>query len=189
MTVGDGNSTVDTGAGNDTVTVGNGDNTIDTGEGNDTIALGTGANEVTAGAGADTYTLSGDEVGNEFHGSISDLIADTFSFDQSGFGGVAAFSYFEGDASDDIDVDANMIVLTNEYANVAAVATAVDGDATVTVTDGFVIYFDSTDHYAKLIYSDNLAGNGTEVVIATLTDVTSVSDLADFASSDFSFTP
>jgi len=56
---GDGNNTLTTSAGNDTVVVNDGDNVISTGAGNDTIILGTGNNTVDGGSGFDVVRVTG----------------------------------------------------------------------------------------------------------------------------------
>lgn len=178
---GEGGINITTGTGNDKVTVISvtaGDNSvIITGAGNDTIIGGADADSITGGAGADTLTGNGGidtfVIAADGGDSITDFVSATDLLNFAAYTGGIAKSYGAySNASTDITVDNNVIVYTTSGVSITAAAAAIAADVTVTGTKGLIVISDAANTY---IYgTDNLANDGTETLLLTLTGVTSV---------------
>jgi hypothetical protein len=180
-TAGEGGINITTGTGNDKITVTNataGDNSvINTGAGNDTIIGGADADSITGGAGADTLTGNGGidtfVIAADGGDTITDFVSatDLLNFAAYTNGIVKSYGAYST-TSTDISVDNNVIVYTTSGITIAAAAAAIAADATVTGTKGLIVISDAANTY---IYgTDNLANDGTETLLLTLTGVTSV---------------
>ena len=87
------------------------------------------------------------------------------------------------DTGADITTAANVIVSLDEGNDtIAQLATTIAADTTVTATNGFIVFGDGTN--AFVYHSTDLAGNGTETLIATLNGI---ADCSDFVTADFIF--
>ena len=122
ITVGDNNSSIKTGSGNDTITSGDGQNTIDGGAGNDTITSGStythsiirggagddiisGGGTIEGGAGADTLTGNGSSTlsyENSSAGITIDLANGTGSGGDANGDTFTGFNSFIGSAHGDV---------------------------------------------------------------------------------------
>ncbi|RLA71419.1 MAG: hypothetical protein DRG30_08535, partial [Epsilonproteobacteria bacterium] len=114
---------------------------------------------------------------------------DTFAFDDSAMGNLGNLN-FKTSATDftaaGIAVNGNILVATGPlaiYADANAAATEIAANANITATNGYFIY-NNTDGNNYLVHSTNLAGNGTESVLAQVNIIVG-STLADFDSTDF----
>jgi hypothetical protein len=140
-------------------------NTLTGGEGDDTL---------TGGAGADIFVIDGSDTITDFATGIDTLELSEYL--------TGAETYAEiADDGADIASAANVIVVGGAT-NIAAAAAHIAGDATVTATGGFIVISDATNTY--VYHSDDLADNGTETLVATLTGITNATSLV---AADFTF--
>jgi S-layer protein len=164
----------------------------------DVINPGLGADSVTAGSGNDVITITEATsavdtlfftgTANSAATNGSDTItgfvngADILELDAIANGVTKVYEEVASDAGD-ITTAANVIVFLDEGNDVlATIATLIAADTTVTATNGFFVFGDGTD--AFVYHSTDLAGNGTETLIATLTGI---ADCSDFVTADFIF--
>lgn len=184
---GAGDDTFTAGAGNDTLNGGAGNDTLNGGAGNDTIIGGAGADTITTGTGDDTIVYNDATEGVD---QITDFSLggtdDQFQLDISGFGLDGVLNYQEGTAAG-IAADGDVLVLTDGFATVALAAAAIAANANIVSTDGFFVFFNTTDNEAQLVYSTDLAADGAETVLADLTNVLAVGQMPAFDAQDFIF--
>jgi hypothetical protein len=175
---GTGNDIIISGAGNDVITVGaTGNNSITSGAGDDTITLTTGT------AATDVDTLFFDAVlatnGSDI---INNFTATRDIMDHDGNLNGTTKAYEEiADNTSNITADSNVIVIGGT-GTIGTAATLIAADTTVTETKGLIVISDGTN---TLVYgTNNLATNGTEVLIATLNGI---SDPTDLVTANFIF--
>ncbi len=196
LTGGANGDTITTGGGNNTVNGGGGADTITGGSGNDTIVQGAGADSITSGSGSDTIQFDtvagGPDTITDWSSSGDDLRFDDVSFTLGGDDTNGIDAYFEGaigtaTAGTDYDV---MVLTGASYANEAAAGAAVAGQITSDGKDGLIVYHDSDDNVVRIIHTTDMGADGTETLVATISNVTTLAGVAAaFAQSDFvSFT-
>jgi hypothetical protein len=133
------------------------------------------SDEIVLSTGADTVITAASNNDN-----ISGFATGTDKLDFNAYTGALAKTY-EEIASDtaDITTDATVVVIGGS-SDIATAATLIAADTTVTGTDGLIVLSDGTN---TLVYgTDNLAGNGTETLLVTLTGIADATTLvtADF---------
>jgi Ca2+-binding RTX toxin-like protein len=176
---GDGSANVLTGgAGADTLSGAGGNDTLVGGAGDDTLNGGAGNDTLTGGAGADTfvYAASGngsDEI-TDFTTTVDDIDVDAFLD-----GTTKVFGAYASNAAN--FADGNVFAIGGG-GTIAAAAAAIAADADVTEGPGLIIIDDGTDSY--VYFSTDLANNGTETLVVTLTGVPAAEALA---AGDFTF--
>jgi len=140
-----------------------------------TLTGGSGNDKLTGGAGADIYVIDGSD-------TITDFATGSDTLELSEY--LSATKVYAEIADDGADItsDANVIVVGGAT-NIAAAAAQIAGDGTVTGEGGFIVISDATNTY--VYYSDDLADNGTETLVATLTGITNATSLV---AADFTFT-
>ena len=176
---GDGSANVLTGGvGADTLSGAGGNDTLVGGAGDDTLNGGAGNDTLTGGAGADTfvYAASGngsDEI-TDFTTTVDDIDVDAFLD-----GTTKVFGAYASNAAN--FADGNVFAIGGG-GTIAAAAAAIAADADVTEGPGLIIIDDGTDSY--VYYSTDLANNGTETLVVTLTGVPAAEALV---AGDFTF--
>lgn len=182
IAAGDVNFTITAGSGNDTIVAGGGADTINGGAGADSITGGAGNDNLTGGTGADTFVFN--SVATNGSDTIEDFAvgSDTLDLDTILDGITKVYEEIADDAAN-ITTNANVIVSLDEGADaINTLAALVAADATVTGAGGILVIGDGTD---LLIYhTDDLADNGTETLIATLSGI---ADASDLVTGDFTF--
>ncbi len=168
--------------GNDTITGMGGDDVLFGGDGNDLLIGGAGRDFVTGGDGSDLFAFVGDPFNANAPTAPSesaipgvnqpdrftdfDVAADVFGFDGDDFG-VTSLSFTSGTA-ENLDGDANVIVLQDTFANARAAATAIANNDHVTADQGFFVYHNENLGINRLVYSTDLGDGGDFSVIANL---------------------
>ncbi len=198
---GDGNDFVDGGNGFDFLAGGSGDDTLDGdngfdtlegGEGNDLLSGGNGFDTLNGGAGVDTLSGgNGSDTfvfdGDPFNGvdvsaegrqaalspdEITDFNVrqDTFALDAEDFG-IDTLDFVSG-RSGHISENGNVIVLEDGFANAGLAAEAIAANDAVTAEEGVFVYFNTNLQINRLVYSNDLGGNGDFSILANLTGTT-----------------
>jgi serralysin len=191
LTGGDGRDVLLGGDGKDVLTGGGGSDLLAGGAGVDTLTGGTGRDffafaESPFAAGTPTTAPNGIQVLNQ-PDVITDYEAggDRLVFSRALLG-VNDFKFTSGNNLDSFGADANLIVLTDfSAANAASAAQGLANNASVTADAGLFVYFNSTLGFARVVYSQDLSDGGPISVLANLTNVNNVSDLANFSARDF----
>lgn len=167
---GEGNDTLFGERGRDVLEGGAGSDTLDGGKGRDILNGGDGSDILTGGAGRDVFVFDGDQLGNG-PDEITDfsIRQDKFALDASDFD-VEGFRFVNA-AVDDIDADANVIVLQGGFANAGAAAAAIAGNDAIQAEDGFFVYFNENLQINRLVYSEDLGEQGAISVLANLTNL------------------
>ncbi|WP_192877888.1 calcium-binding protein [Limnohabitans sp. Rim28] len=149
--------------------------------GNNVITGGEGDDYIIGGAGVDTFVFAAvgaDNGADKISGFTS--ATDILNLDAY-MDGITKLFEAEADASvaTSITTNANVIAVGGAV-SIDDAATFIAGDATVLGTTGIIIVDNGTDSF--VYYTDNLAGNGTEVLVATLLGVAAAEALvtADF---------
>ena len=122
---------------------------------------------------------------------VANTITDFSVGDVINTAGIATITedYFEGKVGDLASTNANatVVVLTGaSYLNAAAAEDAYTSPATAT-DHGIVVFLNSTLGYAQVIRDNDMDGDdgvGANQIIADLTNITSLTELADTLSSD-----
>ena len=145
----------------------------------DTIQGGAGNDAITGNGGTNTFTFASTAALNGAD-TIADFVSATDILDLDAFmDGIT--KTFEAIATDvtNITTAANVIAIGGG-GTIAAAATAIAADATVTATTGIIVIDDGAN--SLVYYCSDLAGNGTETLVATLTGVAAAEVLvtADF---------
>jgi len=154
---------------------------ITTGSGDDTITGGDGDDTITGGTGEDTFVFASSVAANGADDIAFTVADDVLDFSALLSGLTLVYEEIADDTSG-ITTAANVIVSCDTGDSITDLATTVAADATVTATKGLLILSNGTDLF--IYYSTNLAADGTETLIATLTGIT---DAADLLASNFSF--
>lgn len=161
------------------ITGDSGADTIDGGAGADTITGGGGNDILTGGTGADVFDFN--SVANDGSDSITDFTSGTDFLDFDGILDGVTKGYSEISTVGGNFVASNVIVIGGST-TIAAAATAIAADADVVATAGLIVISNGSD---TLVYhSDDLAGNGTETLLVTLTGI---SDTSTLVTGDFVF--
>lgn len=168
---GNANDIIITGGGNDLILGGVGNDTITANGGNDTIVGGTGADLLSGGTGSDLFVINSDggDIITDF-ATASDVLDLTSYTDGFWWFGNVNIAYEEiANVGADITTDANVIVIGG-VTNIGTAAAAIAADADVTTAIGLIVFSDGTNTY---VYgTDNLAANGIETLLVTLSGVT-----------------
>jgi len=201
ITTGNGANYATGGAGNDTIVGGTSTDELEGGAGNDSITGYTGADTITGGAGNDKFVFSDATDGSNYTGGadvLSDFTSgsDVIQLDKNSFSlddaaaALASASYYEGAAGSLTAATAyQVIVLTGaSYADQEAAEDAVVA-VSLSATEAFVVYHDSTTGYATMFYDADLSDDGdltSAAIAATFTNITTLAGIATgFAYSDF----
>ncbi|NJR58115.1 MAG: calcium-binding protein [Cyanobacteria bacterium CRU_2_1] len=187
-------------AGADDIRGGDGNDTIAAGTGNDTITGGNGVDSMSGGAGSDQFVYSGDVFagGNPVFPNAAatirilnqpDVINDfEIAGDQFGLNGqdlgIQNITFAKG-ASGAITGNANVIVLTDGFANAVAAATAIANNVQITSGAGIYVYFNTTLGFTRAVYSRNLSQGGDISVLANLTNLNNPANVNDFTATNF----
>jgi Ca2+-binding RTX toxin-like protein len=141
-----------------------GANTLSGGNGNDYLVGGGGDDTLTGGANDDTFVIgSGSDTITDF--TTADDTLDVTAY-MSGL--TVVYEEIASDAAD-VTTNANVIVLLDEgNDNIDTAAALIAADVTVTGSAGLIIIGNGAGQDALVYYSDDLAGNGTETLVATL---------------------
>jgi len=189
-------NTITTTANADVISSGTGNDIIVSGAGNDVITVGaTGNNSITAGAGDDTITLTTGTAATDVDTLVFDAVLATNGSDiinnftaardimdhDGNLNGVTKAYEEIADNTSNITADSNVIVIGGT-GTIGTAATLIAADTTVTETKGLIVISDGTN---TLVYgTNNLATNGTEVLVATLNGI---SDPTDLVTANFVF--
>ncbi len=167
-----GDDTIYGGTNNDTLTGGAGDDLILGGEGNDAITGSAGADTMIGGAGTDTFAIGVDGLD-----TIEDFVSGTDIIDTNAYTAALGETYEEvATVAGDITTNANVIVFGG-VTDIATAAAAIAADVTVLGTTGLIVFGDGTDTF---VYgTDDLAGDGTETLLVTLSGVVDPLSLVD----------
>ncbi len=201
--VASGSGSIVGGSGDDTL-VGSGNaDTITGGDGGDVLSGGEG-NDILTGEGGQDYFHFLDTTDNIVYAggtnTITDFTAGTdyLRFDKSNYfssatgGGVAVTStnYYEGAPASLGATTYEVVVVTSaSYATAGAAEDAVVAGST-SGNDAVVIYYDSTQGYARMYFTTtlgtdvNIDGN-TDQIMANFTNITTLAALSNFAYTDF----
>jgi Ca2+-binding RTX toxin-like protein len=166
-TTGTGADSITGGALNDTLNGGNSNDTISGGAGADNITGGNGADSLTGGDGADTFDF--DNV-SEAGDTITDFQAGTTN-DVMDFTAITALTVaYEEIANDTADITANSnFIVIGGATDITTAAALIAADTTVLATVGYIIISDGTN--TQVYHTTDLAGNGTETLMVTLTGI------------------
>lgn len=175
------------GAGNkqhNTIVGNSGANILNGVEGND-VLIGNGGNDVLIGdVGRDTFQFSGGSAQSLGTDTISDfapyfsiangttknLDLDRLLFDSSDLAlGTTTVRYSEGTAG--ALGDGNVLVLKDAYGTTAMAAAAIAANAKVTTASGIFAFYNDTTEMVNVVYSTNLAGDGTEYTLAAIQNI------------------
>jgi S-layer protein len=175
--------------GADTLNGNAGADTISGGAGADTITGGTGIDTITTGAGADIIIMN--QVLTTNRDIITDFTAgaggDELRFDISDLGLAGGTEYVGAIGGLAVDSSDEIAVLTGVgYATDEAAETAVAGRVTTDGLDIVVVYFNTTDNTAHVIYDADAGvdGTGTAVLIGQLTNITTQAGLDAFTTAN-----
>jgi len=151
-------------AGADYIVGDSGANTLSGGAGNDYLVGGAGDDTLTGGANDDTFVIGSG------HDTITDFTTADDTLDVTAYlSGVTKVYEEIADDTADVTTNANIIVLLDEGNDDIDVAAAlIAADATVTGSAGLIIIGNGAGADALVYYTDDLAGNGTETLVATL---------------------
>jgi Ca2+-binding RTX toxin-like protein len=179
--VGTGTYSITGSSGINVITGDSGADTIDGGAGADTIT-GAGGNDVlTGGTGADVFDFN--SVATNGSDSIVDFVSGTDFLDFDGILDGVDKTYEEVAAVGDQILTAAEVIVYGGVTTIAAAATAIAADATV--TDGLVgliVFSDGVDTF--VYHSTDLGTNGTETLLVTLSGIT---DPTTLVTGDFVF--
>lgn len=170
--VGTGAYSITGSSGINVITGDSGADTIDGGAGADTIT-GAGGNDIlTGGAGADVFDFN--SVANDGSDTIVDFASGSDVMDFDGILDGVTKGYSEIATVGGNFVASNVIVIGGTT-TIAAAATAIAADADVIATVGLIVISNGVD---TLVYhSTDLADNGTETLLVTLSGITDTSTL------------
>jgi len=197
--------TINGGSSGDTITVtGSTATTVNAGAGNDSITGGQGSDQLTGATGADRFIFSGAAAGSlgtdtlvdfsgatQFGGGSGE--SDVLVFDTSNLG-ISSIVYDEiswngtaltGSVN---NANATVVVLTGASGSQTAAAAAVAGNFAGNTGNAIVIFNDSGNSTADTLtafHTTNLNGNGTENDIAVFSGVTNTSAGSNLTDSDF----
>jgi len=146
--------------------------------GDNILQGGAGDDALTGGAGDDTFVVSSTAGNDAISGFTTGSDVLNVGLDLNAL----ALVYEEiADDGANITTDANVIVVGGST-TIAAAAAHIAADATVLETDGLIVFSDGVDTF--VYYTTDLANDGTETLVATLTGVTNATSLvaADFSS-------
>ncbi len=199
LTGGQGADTLIGDNGFDTLKGGDGNDDLSGGNGFDLLVGGAGQDVLTGGLGRDTFVFDGDPfngVDVSADGRQAALLPDeitdfnvredVFGLDGSDFE-IDSLHFVSG-RSDEIDRDGTVIVLQDGFANAGLAAAAIAGNDAITAEEGVFIYFNTNLGINRLVYSNDLGGNGDFSILANLTDTTgdqALDELDQFRSDNF----
>jgi S-layer protein len=146
-------------------------------EGADVITAGAGIDTIITGAGADQVILN--QVLTANRDIVTDFTAgaggDELVFDISDFGLAGGTEFVGALGSVAVDSSEEIVVLTGAgYATDEAAETALAGRVTTDGLDVVVVYFNTTDNTAHVIYDTDAGvdGTGTAVLVGQITNIT-----------------
>ncbi|NJO43452.1 MAG: calcium-binding protein [Cyanobacteria bacterium CRU_2_1] len=187
-------------AGNDLMIGGAAADNLDGGAGQDTLIGGGGQDTLTGGVDSDTFVYNGNvfangtPVLNVATGiktlNTPDILGD-FNIAQDKFGldasdlGIGQINFVKGKSSD-IAGPANVIVLTDGFANAAAAANEIAKNDKITGDVGVFSYFNTTLGISRLVFSKDLSDRGDISVLSNLTNQTNVGNQNQFSVNNFS---
>ena len=178
------NVSAESGMGNGYVLTGSsGFDDIRGGAGNDVITGGYYQDALDGGAGLDIYRYFAVSEGHQYE-RVSFESIDVLQFLASGFGLIGARPEFQyGKSFAEIGRNGNILVAgTNYRYDLETAAAQISENHAITTTNGFFIFTDPTGK-KNLVYSTDLAGNGTETILLQLMGV----ELSDLSATNFSF--
>lgn len=201
----DDGSSITTGSGADVITGGTVVDVVSAGAGNDTLNISGGLDRYTGGTGVDSYKFAAAYDDSADAITISDFTAgvggDKIMFDVSEMdGAVAALidnldmdAYVEGtvatigtNTSSTAFASNSMMVITDaSFANIAAVEAELAVEAGGALTDFAVLFLNSTTGKAELYVSDTTADATNDFLVATFSNITTLTGVADFAAQNF----
>jgi len=160
-----------------------GDDTLTGGRADDTLTGGAGVDVLTGGAGRDRFVYGSNALGTT--DSILDFETANDQYVLNGEElGIEALAFEQGFA-DDLQLNSNVIVLTDQsFANAKQAAEAI-ANGTTTVEEGVFIYFNESLGIGRLVHSQDLGGGGEINALANMENITQVSDLANFSNNNF----
>jgi len=175
--------------GADTLNGNAGADTMYGGAGADTFTGGTGIDTITTGSGADIVILNqvltaNRDIITDFTGGAG---GDELRFDISDLGLAGGTEYVGAIGALAVDSSEEVVILTGAgYATDEAAETAVAGRVTTDGLDMVIVYFNTTDNTAHVIYDADAGvdGTGTSVLIAQLTGITTQAALDAFTTAN-----
>ena len=176
-----------------------GDDTLIGGNGNDVLAGGDGRDTLTGNGGSDKFLYSGNVFANGTPArnaatginvlNTPDILTDfNTSQDQFALNGRdlnLTNLQFQSGLSNQLFGNANVLVLTDGFANAAAAAKAIADNNAITSDAGAFVYFNTTLGISRLVYSNDLSDGGNISVLANLTNQTNVANQTNFQSNNF----
>jgi len=203
-----------TGNNTDTTVTGSGKiDTVTGGGGNDTVSLGAGADiyngssgndTITGGAGADVFrltTLNDDSTDTDTYTDFEAGVGgDQIEIDESDAAGQIATglstttaNYVEGSvgalaANDSATAiaSARIIVITDKsFANFDALDDELAVEAGADITDYVAVFLNSTSGKAEIYADDTTNTNTAEIHLATISNITTLTGLAELVASNF----
>lgn len=143
--------------------------------GTDTITISALVAATDATEALDTFTFLASDTGITITGFDVGVASDVLDVDAL-LDGISKVYEEVADDTADITTDANVIVALDEgNDDIDILAALVAADVTVTGTDGLLVIGDGSD--VLIYHTDDLAGDGVETLIATLSGVTDASTL------------
>lgn len=189
-------------AGNDEVNGGKGTDTLNGGDGDDTLNGGNGVDVLTGGEGEDV--LTGNNGGDEFRwnqtadfgDTVTDFTAgsDKLVFDVGdedsqisvGNNDTTVDNYQEGDDTAINVADTEVGVKTDAALATINIQGVIDGYDNIT-TGALFAFLDSTEGHAVLYYDADPSADGGAMLVANLTNITTLDQLAGVSAGDFVF--
>jgi len=202
---GNNTDTTVTGSGKiDTVTGGNGNDTVSLGAGADIYNGSSGNDTITGGAGADVFrltTLNDDSTDTDTYTDFEAGVGgDQIEIDESDAAGQIATglstttaNYVEGSvgalsANDSATAiaSARIIVITDKsFANFDALDDELAVEANADITDYIAVFLNSTSGKAEIYADDTTNTNTAEIHLATISNITTLTGLAELVASNF----
>ena len=145
---------------------------------------------ITAGGGIDTIDLGATSaVSSVIVGTlaadadvINNFITSEDTLDVDALMDGTTKSYYEGAMGADVYGAGENVFVVSDNTDIAALAAQIAGDTDVNATKALMVFDNGSDTY--VYYTDNAAGDGTEMLIATLAGI---SDATGLGSADFVF--
>lgn len=201
----DDGSVITTGSGADVIAGGTAIDVISSGAGADRFTISGGLDRYTSGAGADTYLFGALYDNSDDAITISDFTAgiggDILSLAEDDMDGAVAALIDNFDADNYVEgtvatVGTNtsatafasnsiMVITDATFANIAAVEAELAIEAGAALTDFAVIFLNSTTGKAEMYVSDTTADATNDFLVATFSNITTLTGIADFAAQNF----